>query len=231
MDLRGVQTVLLAGTGSDDEYLMRVFGDPLRRIGAVPRAVRPTPTALVAGYRAALSAAADDGPIAVAGVSLGAAVAADWALAHPGRVLAVLAALPPWTGAPGDAPGALSARHTAEQLRRDGLAATTEAMRCSSPEWLAEELTRSWQRQWPDLPDALEEAAGFDAPTVAALGGLTAPMGVAGAPDDPIHPLAVARAWAAAAPRAALRTVTLSRFGPYPAALGAACVGALAAVG
>ena len=54
---------------------------------------------------------------------------------------------------------------------------------------------------------------------------------MAAAPDDPIHPLAVAQQWAAAAPRAALRTVTLEQFGADPAALGAACLDALAAAG
>lgn len=231
VDLRGVVTVLLPGTGSDDEYLTRAFADPLRAVGAQVVAVRPEPAALLAGYVRALQQAAADGPIAVGGVSLGAAVAARWALEHPTDVVAVLAALPPWTGAPGEAPGAVSARHTAAELRRAGLAATTAAMRASSPPWLADELARSWQRQWPDLPGALEEAAGFIAPDAAGLSRLQAPMGVAAAPDDPIHPLAIAQQWVAAAPRAALRTVTLERLGADPAALGRACLDALSATG
>ena len=56
-------------------------------------------------------------------------------------------------------------------------------------------------------------------------------MGVAAAGDDPIHPLSVAGEWVRAAPRAALRTVALTRFGPDPAALGAACLEALAEAG
>jgi hypothetical protein len=52
-------------------------------------------------------------------------------------------------------------------------------------------------------------------------------MGVAAATDDPIHPLEVGLEWAAAAPRAALRTVTLDQIGADPAALGAACLAAL----
>ncbi len=32
VDLRGVVTVLLPGTGSDDEYLTRAFADPLRAV-------------------------------------------------------------------------------------------------------------------------------------------------------------------------------------------------------
>lgn len=231
VDLRGVVTVLLPGTGSDDEYLTRAFADPLRAVGAQVVAVRPEPAALLAGYVRALQQAAAGGPIAVGGVSLGAAVAAGWALEHPTDVVAVLAALPPWTGAPGEAPGAVSARYTAAELRRAGLAATTAAMRASSPPWLADELTRSWQRQWPDLPEALEEAAGFIAPDAAGLSRLQAPMGVAAAPDDPIHPLAIAQQWVAAAPRAALRTVTLERLGADPAALGRACLDALSATG
>lgn len=230
-DLRGVVVVLLPGTGSDEDYLERVFGGPLRAAGARPLTVRPDPGGLLTGYFRALDQAAVAGPIAVGGVSLGAAVAASWALAHPQRTVAVLAALPPWTGAAGEAPGAVSARHTAAELRRAGLAATTAAMRSSSPAWLADELARSWRRQWPALPDAMDEAAGYSAPTEAALRGLGVPLAVVGALDDPIHPLATARQWAAAAPHAALRTITLGEFGADPAALGAACLAALADAG
>ena len=57
---------------------------------------------------------------------------------------------------------------------------------------------------------------------------LAAPLGVVGAGDDTVHPLQVAVEWVAAAPRAALRTVTLQQFGADTAELGAACLGALA---
>lgn len=231
VDLTNVRTVLLPGTGSDDEYLRRAFGGPLRRAGAHLVAVRPQPEDLLAGYRRALDAAAVAGPIAVGGVSLGAAMAAAWALANPGRVVAVLAALPPWSGAPGEAPGAVSARHTAALLRHEGLAATTAAMREGSPGWLAEELSRSWRHQWPRLPEAMEEAAAFVAPTTAELAALSVPMGIAACPDDPVHPIAVALDWAAAAPRSAVRAVTLLQFGPRPEKLGEACLEALAEAG
>jgi pimeloyl-ACP methyl ester carboxylesterase len=229
--LLGVITVLLPGAGSDEEYLRRAFGRPLADAGAVLRAAAPEPAGLVAGYRRVLDeSAAAHGRIAVGGVSLGAAVAAHWALAHPEHTVAVLAALPAWTGAPGGAPAAIAARHTAAALRRDGLAATTAAMRSSSPGWLADELARSWRRQWPDLPDALDEAASYAAPTAAELHRLAAPMGLAAASDDLIHPYEVATEWAAAVPRAALRVLNLDDFGPRPAALGTACLAALAAI-
>ena len=227
IDLRGVTTVVLPGTGSDDDYITRAFAGPLREAGAQVLAPRPQPDHLLDGYLTALDNAARQGPIAVGGVSIGAAVAAAWACEHPGHAVAVLAALPAWTGAPGDAPAALAARHSAQQLRHEGLAATTNQMRASSPPWLADELARSWQSQWPHLPDAMVEAATYIAPTRAQLQQLTVPMGIAAAVDDPIHPIEIGREWAAAAPHAALRTVTLDQIGADPAALGAACLAAL----
>jgi pimeloyl-ACP methyl ester carboxylesterase len=227
IDLLGVTTVMLPGTGSDDDYITRAFGGPLRDAGARLLAPPPQPNRLIDGYLTGLDDAARGGPIAVGGVSIGAAVAVAWALRHPERAVAVLAALPAWTGAPDSAAAALAARHSAQQLRDDGLAVTTTQMQASSPSWLAEELTRSWRGQWPYLPDAMEEAAGYVAPTRKQLQQLAAPMGVAAASDDPIHPLDVGLEWAAAAPHAALRTVTLDQIGADPAALGAACLAAL----
>lgn len=230
VSLRGVVAVLLPGTGSDEDYVRRVFGGPLGDAGAVVITVAPEPDRLVDGYLQALDDAGAVAPIVVGGVSLGAAVAARWALAHPERAVGVLAALPPWTGPPGDAPAARSARATAAGLRHDGLAAMTAALRASSPAWLADELARSWRRQWPALPDAMEQAAAYVAPSAAELRGLTTPMGVAAASDDPIHPYDVAVEWVSCAPNAALRAVTLADFGPDPAVLGTACVEALQAL-
>jgi pimeloyl-ACP methyl ester carboxylesterase len=228
VDLRGVTTVLLPGTGSDDEYVRRTFFGPLHEVGALLIAPAPRPDRLIDGYLSALDEAARGGPIGVGGVSIGAAVATAWALAHPGQAIAVLAALPAWAGAPGSAPAALAARYSASQLRADGLAATTAQMRASSPPWLGDELARSWRAQWPQLPDAMQEAAAYVAPSLADLSRLAAPLAVAAAVDDPIHPLQVAVDWVAATPRAALRTVTLDQLGTDPTALGVACLAALA---
>ncbi len=231
VDLRGVTTVLLPGTGSDENYVYRAFSAPLHKLGAVLVTPAPQPHRLVGGYVAALDEAARAGPIAVGGVSIGAAVAATWALAHPQHTVAVLAALPAWSGDPGSAPAALAAHYTASQLRRDGLDATTAQMRASSPPWLADELARSWAAQWPLLPDAMEQAASYVAPSRTELTRLVPPLGVAAAVDDPIHPLQVGVEWATDAPRAALRTVTLDEIGARPDALGAACLEALDAAG
>jgi pimeloyl-ACP methyl ester carboxylesterase len=227
VDLRGVTTVLLPGTGSDDDYVYRVFAAALHDAGATVVAPPPQPDRLIEGYVCELDNAARLGAIAVGGVSIGAAVAANWALAHSARAIAVLAALPPWTGSPEAAPAALAARHSADALRRDGLVSATSQMRESSPAWLADELTRSWLGQWPSLPEAMEAASRYASPTCAELERLTVPMGVAAATDDPVHPLEVGLEWVAAAPRAALHTVTLKEMGIDPSVLGAACVAAL----
>jgi pimeloyl-ACP methyl ester carboxylesterase len=230
----GVVTVLLPGTGSDDDYLKRALAGPLQQAGAVVVAVAPQPHRVVEGYLEDLDRIADaaggSGRIVVGGVSLGAVLATRWALAHPERTVAVVAVLPPWTGEPGDAPASVSARHTAAALRRDGLEATTRSMRASSPPWLADELSRSWARQWPALPEAMEQAASCVAPSRTDLNRLPVPLAVVAADDDPVHPAAVASDWASWAPRAALRTVRLEEFGPDPALLGRACVDALAAI-
>lgn len=230
VSLRGVTTLLLPGTGSDDDFVYRAFSAALHQAGAVVITPPPQPHRLLAGYREELdntARAADPLPIAVGGVSIGAAVAVRWALANPRRVVAVLAALPAWTGEPDAAPAALAARHSAELLRRDGLVATTAQMQASSPKWLADELTRSWVNQWPALPDAMDEAARYTGPSSRQLEMLDVPLAVVSATDDPIHPVEVGAEWVSAAPRAALRTVTLDQIGADPAVLGTQCLAAL----
>ncbi|AFM16948.1 hypothetical protein Mycch_2165 [Mycolicibacterium chubuense NBB4] len=227
VNLRDVTTVLLAGTGSDDDFVYRAFGPPLHDVGAVVVTPKPQPHRLVAGYRDDLDEAARCGPIAVGGVSIGAAVAVEWALTHPAEVVAVLAALPAWTGDPDTAPAAHAARYSAEVLRRDGLISATAQMQASSPKWLADELTRSWLGQWPSLPEAMDEAARYVAPSSGQLEGLGVPMGVVSATDDLVHPLEVGLEWVSAAPRASLRTVALEQIGADPAVLGRECLAAL----
>lgn len=229
--LRGATVVLLPGTGSDDDYVYRAFSPALHDCGAVVVTPAPEPERLVEGYRQALNAAAHSGPIVAGGVSIGAAVATAWAAAQPDLAIGVLAALPAWTGAPDGAPAALAARYSAQMLRRDGLIASVAQMREGSPAWLGDELARSWAGQWPELPDAMDEASRYVAPTLDELARLAVPLGLAAATDDQVHPVEVALDWVAAAPRAALRTVTLTEMGADPAALGRACVAALLEAG
>ncbi|GAA5106944.1 alpha/beta fold hydrolase [Nocardia iowensis] len=221
--------VALPGTGSDADFARRAFAPACvaRRLDVV--AVEPDPRAVVASYRAALDAAAAAGPIVVAGISLGAAVAIEWAAEHPELTVGVVAALPGWTGPDTAAcPASLSAGATAAQLRADGLDAVVARMRASSPRWLADALTRSWRSQWPNLPAALEEAADYKWPETERLGTIEVPVAVVTAVDDPVHPFAIAEEWAALIPRSAIHRITLAELGADPAILGHTGFAALA---
>ncbi|MEV0246269.1 alpha/beta hydrolase [Nocardia sp. NPDC050712] len=211
----------LPGTGSDADFARRGFEPACRKRDLELIAVEPDPCAVVASYRAALDDAARRGPVLAAGISLGAAVALEWAAEHPDRVTGVIAALPAWTGADtADCPAAQSAAYTAGQLRAHGLDAVIEQMRGGSPAWLAAALTQSWRSQWPELPRALQEAAEYKWPEAERLATLEVPVVVITAVDDPVHPLAVAEEWARLIPRSALARITLDELGADPAILG-----------
>ncbi len=223
--------VALPGTGSDADFARRAFEPAAAAHGLRFRAVEPDPRAVVASYRAALDEAATDGPVLVAGISLGAAVAVEWAAERSGSesVAGVVAALPAWTG-PDSArcPAALSAAYTAASLRTDGLEAVLEQMRASSPGWLAAALTQSWRSQWPLLPDALTEAAAYAWPDAERLAAVGVAVAVVATTDDPVHPLAVGERWAELIPGATLDRLTLDELGADPGVLGELGFAALA---
>ncbi|GAB17917.1 hypothetical protein GOEFS_042_00080 [Gordonia effusa NBRC 100432] len=215
--------VAMPGTGSDADYVRRAFGRAASTLGIDLIALEPTAN-LVGGYLDGLAdAVRTHRRILVGGVSIGASIATSWALRNTPTCAGVLAALPPWTGDPGESVAAASALATASALRRDGLNATVEAMVAGSPGWLADELTRSWRRLYPDLLDQLDAAASFVGPTLAELAGLDVPLAITVATDDPIHPVGVGRSWASAAPHTALREVTLTEWGTNAALLGDNC--------
>ncbi|CAM3562789.1 alpha/beta fold hydrolase [Tsukamurella ocularis] len=214
--------VLLPGSGSDADFVVRAFA-PLTALCARTVAVDAAPPSVVAGYRAALDAAAAHGPVLVCGVSLGSAVAASWALENPEADIALVLTLPPWSGAAGpEVPAAMSARVTADTVDEVGAAEAIARMRAGSPPWLARELSRSWAGHGDFLAAALREAAGYAAPTETELGGLPARTVVVGAAGDLIHPVATARDWGAAIPGATTVIVDLADLGPDPAVLGRA---------
>lgn len=223
--------VALPGTGSDADYIRRAFGPAAASLGVDLIAPEPA-NDLVGGYRAALDAAAGEGrPILVGGVSIGAAIALDWALdAGRSRCCGVLAALPAWSGSPEHAAAAHSATLTASSIERDGLEPTIGAMTATSPEWLAAELTRSWRGLADGLVTQLRCGAAYRAPGPAEIADLGVPLAVTAAIDDPVHPIGVARQWCAAAPRSALVEVTLAGWGARPALLGDSCARAWAAL-
>lgn len=217
--------MLLPGTGSDEVFVRAVFAGPLRALG-VPLIAPPPPpgAALAEGYLARLDALADEhGELLVGGISFGAHLAAEWAVAHPGRCGGLLAALPAWNGFPGQAPASLAATLSADLVAASGVGAAL-AQTAGSPDWLRAELDRAWRRHGDGLADGLRVAAGRPSPTLAELSGLAVPAGIGTCTDDPIHPTKVASEWATALPRAALGETTLTALGADRESLGRATV-------
>lgn len=240
--------VLLPGAGSSAGFLHRAFGAPLADAGYELVAVEPEPGPAVA--EAALAAldraAAAYGPRLrlVGGVSLGAHLAVRWTAArvpgtsaHPGTtvpptgdpaqgVAGVLVAMPAWTGAPGAV--AAATRASAEVVEQLGTAGALARAGDAVP-WVAAELAAAWPGYGDRLAASLRAAAAAPGPSVAELAAVGVPVGLVACADDPLHPLAVARGWAAALPRAALRTLRLADLAADRAALGTAALAALTA--
>ena len=221
----GETAVILPGTGSDEVFVASVFAGPLAAVGLDLVAVPPRPGKdLVRDHLKALDAAAGPGPIVAGGISLGAQLAAEWALANPDRCTGLLLALPAWHGPGGQAPAAVAARVGADTVDSLGLEATLVSATAGVAPWLADELTRAWRRHGEGLAASLRAAAGHPAPSAGELARLRVPAGVAACTDDPVHPLAVARSWVDALPMAALGTTTLTALGADRESLGRASV-------
>jgi pimeloyl-ACP methyl ester carboxylesterase len=212
---------MLPGTGSDETFVRSVFEVPLAAAGLALLAPRPVPGPSLA--ESALSTLSDSaGPIVAGGISFGAHLAAEWAVAHPSRCAGLVLALPAWHGAPGAAPASRSARLSAAAVRASGVDGALSG--ADMPEWIYAELSRAWRGYGDGLAESLEVAASRAAPTLAELASLDVPVGIAACADDPIHPASVAAEWARALPRARVCTTRLAVVGVDREALGRAAV-------
>lgn len=180
----------------------------------------------------------------VGGVSLGAHVAitlcaerlmgkgndlSEVVTLHDPALEGLLVALPAWSGhaEPGEGPHAA----VAAEIREVGLVGALERATSDPavPAWLGELLRRDWTAaDRMSLEAALVALDGGTAPGRETLRAIAVPVGIVGWPDDPGHPLEVARDWARWLPRAALETVTMDAVGGDLGALGAAAFLALA---
>jgi pimeloyl-ACP methyl ester carboxylesterase len=155
-------------------------------------------------------------PVAAVGVSMGAGIALNLAIRWPARVSALVLVRPAWLDRP--MPPNLAAYPVIAGLLRtcgpaDGLTrfertGVYRAVRAESPSGAA-----SLRGQFT-APAAVERAVRLDrmphsvpSPAAAALRQVRQPALVVGAPRDPVHPLALAEATAAALPQASLRVV------------------------
>lgn len=155
-------------------------------------------------------------PVVAVGVSMGAGIALNLAIRWPGRLSALALVRPAWLDRP--MPPNLAAYPPIAALLRtcgpgEGLTrfertAVYQAVHAESPAAAA-----SLRGQFT-APGAVERAVRLDrmphsapSPDAAALRQVRQPALVVGAPRDPVHPLAVAEATAAALPEASLRVV------------------------
>ena len=219
--------VLLPGTGSDEVFVRSVFAGPLAvaEVGLVAPAPPPG-RELAVGFLTMIDSVAhgQDEPLLLGGISFGAHLAAEWAVGHPDRCAGLLLAMPAWHGEPGEAPASRAAKASADLVEREGLETALRLSVAGVALWLADELTRAWRRHGDGLAAGLRVAAGYPAPTLEALAELDIPVGIAACVDDPVHPAEVARAWAEALPRAAVRETTLTALGKDRESLGHAAV-------
>jgi pimeloyl-ACP methyl ester carboxylesterase len=221
--------VLLPGTGSDEVFVGSVFAGPLAAAGV--ELVAPAPPLgdkLAVGLLTTIDSVADehDRPLLVGGISFGAHLAAEWAVRNQDRCAGLLLALPAWHGRPCAAPASLAAKASAELVEHEGLEVALRLSVGGVAPWLADELTRAWRRHGAGLAAALRVAADHPAPALDDLRSLDIPVGIAACADDPVHPPAVAHAWAAALPRASVHETTLDALGADRESLGRAAVAA-----
>ncbi|WP_209447286.1 alpha/beta fold hydrolase [Amycolatopsis alba] len=218
--------VVLPGTGSDEVFVRSVFSGPLRALGIRLLAPPPPPgDRLADGFLEELDRlSGEHGPLLVGGISFGAHLSAEWASRNPGRCTGLLAALPAWNGPAGRAPASLAARLSADLVAENGVDGALAKSSDGVPEWLSAELGRAWRRHGDGLAASLRTAASRPAPALEDLAGLDVPAGIGACADDPIHPAEVARAWAAALPRAEVGESTLTALGADRESLGRATV-------
>jgi pimeloyl-ACP methyl ester carboxylesterase len=146
--------------------------------------------------------------VRVAGISLGAHAAVVWAAATGAEAELVLV-MPAWTGGPGAVAAATVA--AADEVERVGARAVLDRLRADpagADDWVVAELARGWSTYDDDaLVRTLRAAGASRGPTADELRRVAAPAAVVALADDPLHPEAVARDWAATLPSASLAVV------------------------
>ncbi|TVR31651.1 MAG: alpha/beta hydrolase [Nitriliruptor sp.] len=238
--------VIAHGAGSSARFIVDAFVGPvlasgrrlvtfdLRGHGGSDPARDPVDHRLevhVADLRAVATSVV--GPIeVVGGVSLGGHAAVRAVATGDVACGVVLACLPAWTGKAGDGVGPHAV--VAAEVREVGIAAVIARLEAARdlPPWLREVLVRDYRSHDPgSLTAALLALDGGLAPDAEEVGGLPVPLAAVGWPDDPGHPLAVARRWVDLAPVAALRTLELTDLDAGVDSLGRTAMAAVDAAG
>jgi pimeloyl-ACP methyl ester carboxylesterase len=164
----------------------------------------------------------------VGGVSYGALVATRFVAARGAAGLdGMLLALPPPPGELAPSPSTVI-----RQIGEHGIAAALDEVCRGAPPWIGAELRSAWPTYGADeLVAELCLAAGLTEPSAADFAHCDVATGVVSLADDPFHPAAVAAAWTAGLPRAALEPLALTAPAGDVSVIGAAAVRAWRAAG
>lgn len=140
----------------------------------------------------------------VVGISLGAHTVGAWLAHNPEKADAAILIMPAWTGPP-DAAASVTAS-AAALLHKNGVEDELRRIQqATHPDrtWIIEALLTTWSSQPKGrLVAAMERAARVSAPSLVDLSSISVPTLVLGLRDDPLHPIATARAWANVIPSA-----------------------------
>ena len=238
-DLSAPRLLLQHGVGSSCTYLDEAVAPPLvsagwcvvvadlRGHGAASAVTAVARHDLASRVEDVAALAAAVGPTAVGGISAGAHAAVAAAARGVVEANSVLAVLPAWTGSavPGEGPHAA----VAEEVRAVGVEGMIErlAQEPGLRPWLRRVLLRDLAAgDARSVAAALLALDGGAAPSRSEVASLGDALAVVGWPDDPGHPLEVARAWATAA-GATLVTTSLDAPDRDQFALGRAAAEAL----
>jgi len=196
--------LLAHGAGSCPETALRLLGPAVPEdVEAVAVDARGTARDVVARLS---DAALGNDVVLVGGISLGAHAAVLWS-SVAGGAHELLLVMPAWTGEPADV-SALTAA-TADDVEAFGTERVLASITAlAGDDWVLDELQRGW-RTYDDvlLATTLRAAASSPGPTPEVLAAVTARTAVVALADDPLHPEAVARSWAALVPGAQLGVV------------------------
>lgn len=225
-DPRLPAAVIAHGSASTAAFVGRVFSAPLSAAGF--RLVtwdRRTPPDSADGELAEIAGAVE--ARVVGGISVGALLAARYAVAGHDALDGLLLALPPWLGTPDEA-AALSAAAAAE-VAAHGLDDVLDRMSEGAVHWVADEVAQAWRawvavRGFDGLVAELRAAAAMPGPGAQELASLDVPTGIVAFVEDPLHPLTSAQAWAQALPRAALITIEVGAPATDRGVIGSAAV-------
>lgn len=234
--------VLLHGVASAADFALRCLAAPLDRLGydVVAPDLRghaaSTPLADPADHAldhhvadlAELAARVD--VRLLAGISLGAEIALQWACANGADRLDGLLVCAPGIAGPVSAAAAAN-RATAVDLASYGVPAVLARLGDAAGPlpWVVDEVRASWSRhQPPSLIAALRAAAEAEPLSAADLAALDVPVGVVAFSDDAGHPVELAARLVATLPRAALETLGLADLAVDRSVLGRTALRALA---